>query len=83
LYTACEFISDTEDDAGHGSGDHRSLLDDARTAVVSCAAASLGTTEAAWASFTGTAAPDRTLVFVTTVKCDFSRLVGSRSILVI
>ena len=57
------------DDAGHGRWDHRPLLDDARTAVVSGAAASLGTTEAAWASFTGTATLDRAMVLVTTVNC--------------
>ncbi len=45
------------------------MLDDARTAVVSCAAVALGTTEAAWTSCTGTATPDRALVFVTTVNC--------------
>ncbi len=64
-----QFVPDTEDDACHGGWDHGPWLDDARTAVVSCAAASLGTSEAAWASYTGTAAPDRTLVFVTTVEC--------------
>lgn len=36
--------------AGHGGWNHGPLLDDAGTAVVSCAAASLGTTEAARAS---------------------------------
>ena len=46
LYAAYEFVSDTADDAGHGSRDHRSLLDDARTVVISCAAVALGTTEA-------------------------------------
>src|SRR5207245_8866835 len=46
-----------------------SLLDAARAAVVSCPAASLGTTEAAWASFTSIATPDRALVLVTTVNC--------------
>jgi len=45
------------------------LLDDARTVVVSCAAAPLGTSEAARASFAGIATPDQALVFVTTVKC--------------
>jgi probable HAF family extracellular repeat protein len=45
------------------------LLDDARTVVVSCAAAPLGTPEAARASFAGIATPDQALVFVTTVKC--------------
>src|SRR5437879_9210233 len=48
---------------------HGPLLDDARTAVVSCAAVSLGPTEAAWTSFTDTATPDRALVLVTTVNC--------------
>jgi hypothetical protein len=43
-------------------------LDDLRTAVVSCAAVSLGTTEAARTSFTGTATPDQAMVFVTTVS---------------
>jgi hypothetical protein len=69
LLTACEFVSDTAEDASHGRGDHRPLLDDARTIVVSCTAVALGTTEAARASFTGTATPDRALVLVTTVKC--------------
>jgi hypothetical protein len=45
------------------------LLDDARTPVLSGAAASLGTTEVAWASFTGTATPDRAMGLVTTVNC--------------
>jgi hypothetical protein len=45
------------------------LLDDARTVVVSCAAVALGTTEAAWTSFTGTATLNRAMVFVTTVDC--------------
>jgi hypothetical protein len=69
LYTAYEFVSGTADDAGHGSGDHGSLLDNARTAVVSCAAVSLGTTEAARASFTATATLDQAMVRVTTVSC--------------
>jgi transposase-like protein len=64
-----EFVSYTEDNAGHGSGDHGPLLDDARTAVVSCAAVSLDTTEAAGASFTGTATPHRAMVLMTTVNC--------------
>jgi hypothetical protein len=46
------------------------LLDDARTAVVSCAVVSLGTTEAAWTSFSDSATPDRALVRVTTVHCE-------------
>src|SRR5439155_25633230 len=57
------------DDPCHGGGDHGPLLDDARTAVVSCAAVSLDTTEAAWTSCTDTATPDRAMVFVTTVNC--------------
>jgi hypothetical protein len=36
---------------------------------VSCAAASLGTTEAARASFTDTATLDRAVVLVTTMNC--------------
>src|SRR4051794_29210223 len=39
-----------EDHAGHGGGDHGPWLDEAGTAVVSCAAAALGPTEAARAS---------------------------------
>jgi hypothetical protein len=58
-----------EDDAGHGSRDHRPLLDDAGAPVVSCTAAPLGTPEAARASFAGIATPDRALGLVTTVKC--------------
>jgi hypothetical protein len=58
-----------DDDAGHGRWDHCPLLDDARTTVISGAAASLGTTEAVWASFTGTVTPDRAMVLVTTVNC--------------
>jgi hypothetical protein len=69
LHTACEFVLDTEDDAGHGGRNHGPLLDDAPTVVVSCAAVALGTTEAAWTSCTGTSTPDRALVFVTTVNC--------------
>src|SRR5258708_2435722 len=38
-------------------------------AVVSCTAVSLGTTEAARASFTGTATPDLAMVLVTTINC--------------
>ena len=45
-----KFVSDTEDDAGHGGRNHGPWLDDARTVVVSCAAVALGTTEAAWTS---------------------------------
>ena len=45
------------------------MLDNARTAVVSCAAVSLGTTEAARASFTDTATLDQAMVRVTTVNC--------------
>lgn len=45
------------------------MLDDARTTVVSWALVSLGTAEAAWPSFTGTAAPDREMVCMTTVNC--------------
>ena len=67
------------DDAGHGGRDHGPLLDDARTVVVSCAAVALGTTEAAWASFTGTATPDRALVFVTTVNCGATSRLNRRS----
>ena len=69
LHAACEFVPYATDDPGHGGGDHRPLLDDAGTAVVSCAAAPLGTPEAARASFAGIATPDQALVFVTTVKC--------------
>jgi hypothetical protein len=35
----------------------------------SCPTDSLDTTKAAWASFMGTATPDRAMVFVTTVNC--------------
>ena len=73
LHAAYEFVSDTEDDAGHGGRNHGPWLDDARTVVVSCAAVALGTTEAAWTSCTGTATPDRALVFVTTVNCGATR----------
>ena len=69
LHAADEFVSYAPDDARHGGGDHRPWLDDARTVVVSCAAAPLGTPEAARASFAGIATPDQALVFVTTVKC--------------
>jgi len=54
------------------------LLDDARTAVVSCAAVSLGTTEAAWTSFSDTATPDRAMVLVTTVNCGATHPTGTR-----
>ena len=57
VYNFCtphESLPLAEDNASHGGGDHRSLLDDARIAVVSCAPISLGTAEAARASFTGT-----------------------------
>jgi len=40
------------------------LLDDARTAVVPCAAISLGTTDEAWTSFTSFATPGGALVCV-------------------
>jgi hypothetical protein len=69
LHAACELVADTEDNAGHGSGEHRSGWDAARTGVVACAAGSLGATEAARASFTDTATPDRAMVRVTTVNC--------------
>ena len=69
LRAACEFVPGTEDAAGHGGGDHGPWLDNTRTAVVSCAAVSLGTAEAAWTSFRGPAAPDRTMACVTTVHC--------------
>jgi len=52
------------------------VLDDARTAVVSCAAVSLGTTEAARASFPGTATPDQAMVLVTTVHCGATYEIG-------
>src|SRR5215213_1528008 len=68
-HAAYEFVSYATADARHGGGDHRPWLDDARTVVVSCAAAPLGTSEAARASFAGIATPDQALVFVTTVKC--------------
>jgi hypothetical protein len=45
----------------------------ARTVVVSCAAVALGTTEAAWTSFTGPATLNRAMVFVTTVDCGATR----------
>ena len=69
LLKEIESVPGTADDAGHGSGDHGPLLDEARTALVSCAPVALDTTEAAGASCMGTAAPDRTVVFVTTVNC--------------
>jgi hypothetical protein len=68
-HTAGECAPYAADDASHGRWDHRPWLDHGRTAVVSCAAASLGTTKAARASFMGTATLDRALVRVTTVKC--------------
>ena len=60
------------------AGDHRPWLDAARTAVVSCAAASLGTTEAARASFTDTATLDRAVVLVTTMNCGAIRCYKQR-----
>ena len=45
-------------------------------AGVSCPADLLGTTKAAWASFMGTATPDRALVFVTTVNCGATPSLG-------
>src|SRR5262249_50885473 len=51
-----------DDDAGHGGWDHGSLLDNACTAVVSCAAVSLVTTQATWASLTGAQTPHRAMV---------------------
>ena len=51
-----------KDDAGHGSRDHRPLLDDAGASVVSWTAAPLGTPEAARASFASIATPDQALV---------------------
>jgi hypothetical protein len=56
------------------------LLDDARTAVVACATVSLGTAEAAWTSFTGTAAHDRAMVCVTTVNCGATKSAMMRRI---
>ena len=53
------------------------MLDAARAAVVSCPAASLGTTEAAWASFTGAATSDCAVVrIVTTAKCGATSIVA-------
>jgi transposase-like protein len=69
LHTARESPRRWGDDAGHGRWHHGSLLDRPGTAVVSCAAASLGTTEAAGASFAGTATPHRAMVLMTTVNC--------------
>jgi len=51
------FPNRPEANTGYGGGDHGPLLDDAGTAVVSCAAASLGTPEAARASCVGIATP--------------------------
>ena len=62
-----------KDDASDGGGDHGSLLEGARPAVVSRAAASLGTPEATWASFAGDETPDGAVVCVTTVKCGATR----------
>ena len=70
LCTPHESLSHTQQTTPAMAGwDHRPLLDDARTVVVSCAAAPLGTLEAARASFAGISTPDQALVFVTTVKC--------------
>jgi hypothetical protein len=52
----------------YNSNRHRPLLDDPRTAVVSCAAVSLGTAATARASFTGASTPDRAMVLVTTAS---------------
>src|SRR5215831_4943119 len=71
LHCSCESRARVrgQDNAGHGRRDHRSLLDGPGTPIVSRAAASLGTTQAARASFAGMATPDQALVFVTTVQC--------------
>src|SRR5204863_7358445 len=82
LHAAYDFVSYATDDARHGGGDHRPLLDDARTVVVSCAAAPLGTPEAARASFAGISTPDQVLVFVTTVKCGATQISRKTSIMV-
>src|SRR4029434_6855529 len=63
LYISCEsppcypddWHGSDQQDTSHGRWDHRPWLDSPRTVVVSGAAAALGTTEAARASFTGTA----------------------------
>src|SRR5262249_360083 len=70
LPAPCACVPGAADNAGHGGGAHGPWLDEARPAVVAGAAISLGTTEAAWASFTGAAASDCTVVrTVTTVHC--------------
>src|SRR2546423_1704830 len=53
----------------NGRGHHGSLLDRPGTAVVSCATASVDTTQAARASLAGTAMRDCAVVLVTTVNC--------------
>ena len=55
-------------DASNGRWDHRSLLDDPGTAVVSCATATLDTFQVAWAPLACVEMPYRTVVLVTTVN---------------
>ena len=66
------------DDACHGRWHHGALLDRPGTAVVSCAAVSLDTTEAAGASFTGTATPHRAMGLMTTVNCGATLIPGGK-----
>src|SRR5207302_1699857 len=56
-------------DASDGRRDHRSLLDDPGTVVVSCATAMLDTPQAAWAPLACVETPERAVVLMTTVKC--------------
>jgi len=55
-------------DTSDGRWDHRSLLDDPATAVVSCATATLDTLQAAWAPLACVEMPYRTVVLMTTVN---------------
>jgi hypothetical protein len=69
VHAACESVPRAAAHAGQGGWPHRALLAAGRTAVVSGAAVSLGTTDAARTPCTGTAPPDQALVLVTTVNC--------------
>ena len=69
VHPSCACVPYAADAPCHGGGDHGPWLDAARVAVVAGAAASLGTTEAAWAPFAGPATPDRAVVLMTTVHC--------------
>src|SRR5438128_8654630 len=70
LHAAREFVRGRgQADASDGRRDHRSLLDNPGTVVVSCATAMLDTPQAAWAPLACVETPERAVVLMTTVKC--------------